>query len=94
MPPVVMPLTEDHSVTVAIQQTLGAAPVAKDPRDAQIAVLETTLQSLQSTVEKLQTTAASASLQQPPPPPSVHSLSQQYALPAALSHETAVLPAD
>ena len=78
-----------HSVTVAKQQSLSAGPVACDPRDAQIAVLETALQSLQSTLEKLQTTTASASLQQLPPPPIVHSLSQQYALPAALSHETA-----
>ena len=49
MPPVVMPLTEEHSVTVAKQQSLVAAPVAKDPRDVQIAVLEKALQSLQST---------------------------------------------
>ena len=34
-------------------------------------------------------------MQQLPPPPIVHSLSQQYALPAALSrHETTLLPAD
>ncbi len=72
-----------------------AAPVAKDPRDAQIAVLETALQSLQSTLEKLQSTTASASLQQLPPPPIVHSLSQQCALPTALSrHKNTLLPAD
>ena len=90
MPQAVLPLTE---VTVAKEQSLVAAPVAKDPRDAQIAVLEKALQSLQRTVEKLQTATASASLQQlPPPPPIVHSLSQQYALPAALSrHETTLL---
>ena len=59
MPPVVLPLTEVHnSVTVAKQQSLSAGPVACDPRDAQIAVLETALQSLQSTLEKLQTTTA------------------------------------
>ncbi len=48
MPPVLLLLTEVHSVTVAKQQSLGAASVAKDPRDAQIAVLKTALQSLQS----------------------------------------------
>ena len=93
MPQAVLPLIE---VTVAKEQPFVAAPVAKDPRDAQIAALEKTLQSLQSTLEKMQTATASASLQQSlPPPPIVHSLSQQYALPAALSrHETTLLPAD
>ncbi len=93
MPPVASPPADVLSVTVSKQQ-IDAAPVTKDPRDAKIDVLETTLQSLQSTLEKMQTTAASACVQQLPTPPSVHSISQQNALPAALSHETAVLPAE
>ncbi len=94
MPPVASPPAEVRSVTVAKKQSLDAGPAACDPRDTQIAVLETALQSLQSTLEKLQTTTASTSLQQLPPPPKMHSLSQQYALPATLSHETALLPAE
>ena len=42
---------------------------------------------------KMQPPTASASLQQRRPPPKMHFL-PQHALPAALSHETAVLPAD
>ena len=72
MPQAVLPVTEVHSVTVAKQQSLVAAPVAEYPRDAQIDVLEKALQSLQSTLEKLQTATASASLQQPPPATATH----------------------
>ena len=62
-------------------------------RDDKIALLETTLQSLQFTLEKMQSTTSSASLQQQPPQPMMHSHFQQYASPAAQSHEFALLPA-
>ena len=88
MPQVALPPAEVRSVTVSKQQ-LDAVSVTYDPRDAKIVALERSLQSLQSSLEKLQTTTASTSLQQQPPPPGMHSLPQQYALPAAPSHETA-----
>ncbi len=95
MPPVASPPAEVHSVTVAKKQSLGAGHVACDPRDAQIAVLETALQSLQSSLEKMQATTASASLQQLPPPPKMQHSLPQRASPAALStHETTLLPAE
>ena len=94
LPPVVLSLAEAQSATVSKQRSLDAAPpVLYDPRDDKIALLETALQSLQSTLEKMQSTTSSANLQQQPPPPMMHSHFQQYASPAAQSHEFALLPA-
>ncbi len=57
-----------------------------------IALLETALQSVESALEKMQSTTASASMQQPPPPPMMSYRPQNVSLPT-LSHEMAVLPA-
>ena len=84
MPQVALPPVKVRGVTVSKQQ-LDAVSVTYDPRDAKIVALEKSLQSLQSSLEKLQTTTAWTSLQQQPPPPGMHSLPQQYALPAAPS---------
>ena len=85
MPPVaLLPAALKCIVYVTVSKQQYAASVMYDPRDAKIVALETSLQSLQSSIKKLQTTTASTSLQQRPPPPGMHSLPQQYALPAAL----------
>ena len=91
VPPVVFPPAKlppdvlQTAVTVS-QRSLDAAPVTHDPRDAHIAVLEKAVQSLQSTVHQMQSTATtvSANFQHRPPPPT-NSFSQY-----ASNHEMAI----
>ncbi len=91
MPQVVAPPVEVHNVTVVKEVSLDVAAVT-DPRDAKIASLETSLQSLRSALEKVQSTTALASLQPSLPPPSLPAALRHSAFPAALSHEMALLP--
>ena len=68
VPQVVAPPIELRNVTIAKEPMFDAAPQT-DPRDKKNALLETALQSVESALEKMQSTTASASMQQPPPPP-------------------------
>jgi hypothetical protein len=62
VPPAILP-------AAAVFQAAPLVEVIEDPRDATIAMLKTSLLSLQSTLEKMQSSTTAASMQHQPPAP-------------------------
>ena len=91
MPPVVLPPVEMPAVKISEERSLDKALVMYDPRDHKIAALETSLQSLQETLAKIQSTSVSASLQQLPVPPITCSI-PEYVSHVALNREINLPP--